>query len=50
MKEISELVANLLPFNNKKKKYLWKRINIPNFLRLEWMYAKFKKKVLKIQD
>ena len=26
--------------------HFWKRINIPNFLRLEWMYAKFKTKNL----
>ena len=22
--------------------HFWKKINLPNFLRLEWMYAKFK--------
>ena len=49
MKEIGELVANLLCFD-KKNWYFWQRINIPNFLRLEWMYAKFNIKVLIIQD
>ena len=29
-------------FVGKTNWYFWKRINIPNFLRLEWMYAKFK--------
>ena len=40
MKEIgeSELVANLLCLGKQIKK----RINISNFLRLEWMCAKFK--------
>ena len=45
MKEIGELVANLICFD-KQIGILWKKINIPNFLRLEWMYAKFKIKVL----
>ena len=39
MKEIGELVANLLCLD--------KQIGISDFLRFEWMYAKFKNKVLK---
>ena len=46
MKEFGELVANLLSFD-KQIWHFWKRIfNMPNFLRLEWMYAKFKIKGL----
>ena len=39
MKEIGKLVANLLCLDKQ-------RINIPNFLRLESMYAKLKMDVL----
>ena len=45
MKESGELVANLFCLD-KLTGIFGKRINITNFLRLKWMYKKFKIKVL----